>query len=83
MIETQAKQLSTNERAKTKTLIQTADKVEEYNHLFQSIFPTPETKSSRKWRTVKFTILTVVSVLFTIAIYREIFVIDPVTGIYG
>ena len=63
--------------------IQVPPQFEKYSQMFQSIFPSLETKSSRKWRTVKFCILAVVCVLFATAVFREIFVIDPLTGIYG
>ncbi|MGH9977403.1 MAG: hypothetical protein ACRD8Z_16465 [Nitrososphaeraceae archaeon] len=77
MVTSQVKQLSSPETASAATQIQAPDQLEKYSHLFQSIFPRPETKSSRKWRTVKFSILTVVSALFATAIFRGIFVIDP------
>jgi hyaluronan synthase len=88
MVTSHVKQISPAETPATtastaQTQIHAPDQLAKYSRLFQSIFPTSKTKSSRTWRTVKFSILAVVCVLFATAIFREIFVIDPLTGIYG
>jgi hyaluronan synthase len=83
LITGQAKELRTETKPGIDLGSDSGSHYEGYYKQFQRDFPKFDSKTGRRWIIMKLSIITIVCALLVYSIYREIFVVDPLLGIYG